>query len=164
MLYYKPECLKEDSIIMKIIIVLLISVSIACTQTINEQIKSLEQLTPKERVVLMNHIKEQLIEMNQNERMNTIEKLRAKMNPSQKQVPHDKNLQLNHGGSKNAEHNKHEPKNLDNDVKEREHQGEPIKERIENAQVTFERLRGDNKRVRGAKKPPPLHHRDIKDR
>ena len=66
---------------MKIAIILIISFSMAFTQTINEQIKSLESLSPKERVNVMNHIKEQLIEMNRNERMRTIEKLRAKMNP-----------------------------------------------------------------------------------
>ena len=62
---------------MKIFYTLFMVVSILSSQTINEQIQALEEATPTERVALMNHIKEQLIEMNQNERTETIHLLKA---------------------------------------------------------------------------------------
>lgn len=69
---------------MRLLFIIMLSISISIAEDINEQIKSLEEATPQERVELMNHIKEQLIEMNQNERMNTIEKLRSKLHPPEK--------------------------------------------------------------------------------
>ncbi|CAA6826037.1 MAG: Unknown protein [uncultured Sulfurovum sp.] len=144
---------------------LLISISIAFTQTINEQIKSLEYVTPTERVALMNQIKEQLIEMNQNERMNTIEKLRAKMNPSKKEVPKDEHLQYKDEALKREEHKKDEPKKLEHDVKERQYdQAEPIKDRIEHSYEGFERPKDQHERVRGIERQALPQHRDIKDR
>ena len=49
------------------------------SETINEQIHALEDATPKERVRLMNSIKEQLVSMNEEKRMQTIETLREKI-------------------------------------------------------------------------------------
>ena len=49
------------------------------SETINEQIHALEDATPKERVSLMNSIKEQLVSMNEDKRMQTIETLREKI-------------------------------------------------------------------------------------
>jgi len=69
---------------MRLLFIIMLSISISIAEDINEQIKSLEEATPQERVELMNHIKEQLIEMNQHERMNTIEKLRSKLHPPEK--------------------------------------------------------------------------------
>jgi hypothetical protein len=62
---------------MKIFYILSLFLSLLSALSINEQIRSLEGATPKERVALMNHIKEQLIEMNQNERMDTIHLLKS---------------------------------------------------------------------------------------
>ena len=52
------------------------------SQTINEQIHALQEATPKERVALMNSIKEQLVTMNEEKRMQTIEALREKLHGS----------------------------------------------------------------------------------
>jgi hypothetical protein len=49
------------------------------SQSINEQIQALEEATPEKRVELMNHIKEQLIIMNQEERMDTIHLLKTQL-------------------------------------------------------------------------------------
>jgi hypothetical protein len=64
---------------MKIFYTLSLLVSLLSALTINEQIHSLEGATPKERVALMNHIKEQLIEMNQHERMDSIHLLKSQL-------------------------------------------------------------------------------------
>jgi len=57
-----------------------IIITLLCSaQSINEQLKELEHAPPKQRVELMNHIKEQLILMNQEQRVQTINKLRAKL-------------------------------------------------------------------------------------
>lgn len=138
---------------MKTIIVLLISVSMACTQTINEQIKSLEQLTPKERVVLMNHIKEQLIEMNQNERMNTIEKLRAKMNPSQKEERQNDSLDIDNEKSKNGDLNKGGNHKLD----------QPIKDRMEHRTGALDRPKDEHEHLTGIEGRPMPLPRDIQE-
>jgi len=59
-----------------------IIITLLCSaQSINEQLKELEHAPPQKRVELMNHIKEQLILMNQEQRVQTINKLRAKLQP-----------------------------------------------------------------------------------
>jgi len=50
------------------------------SQTLNEQLQELEHASKARRVELINRIKEQLILMNQEERLKTIEKMRAKLN------------------------------------------------------------------------------------
>lgn len=54
------------------------------SQSFNAQIHALEKATPKERVALMNHIKKQLITMNQKERMKTLKALKAKLHSKKK--------------------------------------------------------------------------------
>ncbi len=49
------------------------------SENINEQIHALQNATPKERVELMNSIKEQLISMNEEKRIQTLETLRDKL-------------------------------------------------------------------------------------
>ncbi|RUM75863.1 MAG: hypothetical protein DSZ11_01430 [Sulfurovum sp.] len=66
---------------MRLFLQFIIMTLLCSAQTINEQIKELEHAPPKQRVELMNHIKEQLILMNQEERAQTINKLRAKLQP-----------------------------------------------------------------------------------
>jgi len=64
---------------MRIVFLLIFSSLLLLSETINEQIHALETATPQERVELMNHIKEQLISMNEENRMKTLSKLRAKL-------------------------------------------------------------------------------------
>lgn len=68
---------------MKSLCLLMLLTLFSFAESINEQIQSLEGATVEERVAMMNHIKEQLIEMNQNERMQTIDKLREKSESSE---------------------------------------------------------------------------------
>jgi len=72
------------------------------SETINEQIHALETATPQERVELMNHIKEQLISMNEENRIQTLETLRANI-----QTKHEENYSDNHEmiGEKNSKEN-----------------------------------------------------------
>ncbi len=70
---------------MRLLFRLIILTILGFSQTINEQLKELENASPQRRVDLMNHIKEQLILMNQQERMQTIHKLRAKLQPQNQQ-------------------------------------------------------------------------------
>lgn len=132
---------------MKIVIMLMFSLSIAFTLTLDEQIKLLEHATPKERVELMNKIKEQLIEMNQNERMNTIEKLRAKMNPSKENG--DTPEQTDGTTQEVSQHHRAEG----NKGRHRPHKV-TIKERVEQPNKNFERPRNNHLRVREEGKPP----------
>lgn len=130
---------------MKIAIILIVSISIAFTQSLDEQIKSLESVSPKERVELMNKIKEQLIEMNQDERMNTIEKLRAKVNPSKRSEMDTQTMD----GDKNV------PKQVHEELKAKEkHPKDFIKERIEQPSKEFERPKDAHERVRTEGKRP----------
>jgi hypothetical protein len=62
---------------MKILYIILLTFSSLFSQTIDEKIQKLEEATPQKRVELMNQIKEQLVLMNQHERMNTIHLLKA---------------------------------------------------------------------------------------
>jgi hypothetical protein len=64
---------------MKIVYITLLISSILFSQSLNSQIKKLENSSPKERVALMNDIKTQLILMNENDRMNTIHLLKARV-------------------------------------------------------------------------------------
>jgi hypothetical protein len=63
---------------------MLILCSLLSSQTINEQIQALEEAIPEKRVELMNHIKEQLIIMNQEERMETIDLLKSQLHNENK--------------------------------------------------------------------------------
>jgi septal ring factor EnvC (AmiA/AmiB activator) len=67
---------------MRIFSLLILINTLLFSQTINEQIHALEDASPEKRVELMNHIKEQLITMNQEERMKTLNTLRAKLQPT----------------------------------------------------------------------------------
>ena len=67
---------------MRLVFQLIILTILGFSQTINDELKGLSGATPAKRVELMNHIKEQLIIMNQQERSETIAKLRAKLQPS----------------------------------------------------------------------------------
>ncbi len=73
---------------MKIFFSLIVTTVLLLSQTINEQIHALENASPEKRVELMNHIKEQLISMNHEERMNTISLLQEKL-----QGNHEQNIQ-----------------------------------------------------------------------
>ena len=66
---------------MKLLFRLIIITAFLFSQTINEQLEELENASPKRRVELMNHIKQQLILMNEAKRMQTIRKMRAKLQP-----------------------------------------------------------------------------------
>ena len=72
---------------MKTIFSLIVTTVLLLSQTINEQIHALEDASPEKRVELMNHIKEQLVSMNQEERMSTISILQEKLQGSHKQNP-----------------------------------------------------------------------------
>jgi len=91
---------------MKIIYSLLIVCSLLSSQSINEQIQALEEATPEKRVELMNHIKEQLIIMNQDERMETIDLLKSQLH-NENSVAEERHQELaqNH---LNEEHELHE--------------------------------------------------------
>lgn len=80
---------------MKIIFSLIVTTVLLLSQTINEQIHALEDASPEKRVELMNHIKEQLVSMNQEERMNTISILQEKLQGSHEQNPkeHQENIE-----------------------------------------------------------------------
>jgi len=64
---------------MKIVFSFLCMSMVLFSQSINEQIHALEDATPEKRVELMNHIKEQLIAMNHEERMKTIRTLQKEL-------------------------------------------------------------------------------------
>lgn len=69
------------------------------SENINEQIHALQNATPQERVELMNSIKEQLISMNEEKRIETLETLRNKLqhNCEAKHEPNEvKNEMGNH--------------------------------------------------------------------
>lgn len=78
---------------MKIIYSVLIVCSLLNSQSINEQIQALEEVTPKKRVELMNRIKEQLIIMNQDERMETIGLLKSQLH-NENSVAEDRHQEL----------------------------------------------------------------------
>jgi len=73
---------------MRLFLQFIIMTLLCSSQSINEQIKELEHAPPKQRVELMNHIKEQLILMNQEQRVETISKLRAKLQPQAQMETH----------------------------------------------------------------------------
>ncbi len=60
------------------------------SENINEQIHALQNATPQERVKLMNSIKEQLISMNEEKRIQTLETLRDKLQHNS-EVRHESN-------------------------------------------------------------------------
>ncbi len=78
---------------MKIIYSVLIVCSLLNSQSINEQIQALEEATPEKRVELMNRIKEQLIIMNQDERMETIGLLKSQLH-NENSVAEDRHQEL----------------------------------------------------------------------
>ena len=79
---------------MKIIYILLFVSSTLFSQNINEQIRTLQNLSPTKRVAMMNQIKKQLVLMNQQERVKTINLLKRKINPHNKTLPKVKKLLL----------------------------------------------------------------------
>ncbi len=81
------------------------------SENINEQIHALQNATPQERVELMNSIKEQLISMNEEKRIQTLETLRDKLqhNSEAKHEEHEvKNEMTNHRESVKEHHALHE--------------------------------------------------------
>ncbi|HHS93114.1 MAG TPA: hypothetical protein ENK82_07190 [Campylobacterales bacterium] len=97
---------------MKIIFSLIFLSLFLLSETINEQIHALEDATPEKRVELMNHIKEQLISMNEAERMKTLGALKAKLHPKEEETPSSNHEMGRHNDSKTHEndsmHSKHE--------------------------------------------------------
>jgi hypothetical protein len=81
---------------MRLLFRLIIITMFGFSQTINEQLKELETATPSRRVELMNSIKKQLILMNQQDRMQTIYKLRAKLQPHNQQQQREIDNSSNH--------------------------------------------------------------------
>ena len=84
--------LKE--VMMKIIYILLFVSSTIFSQNINEQIRTLQNLSPTKRVAMMNQIKKQLVLMNQQERVKTINLLKRKINPHSRILSKPKKLHL----------------------------------------------------------------------
>jgi len=68
---------------MRIVFTFLIFCTILFSQTINEQIRALQDISPRKRVEMMNNIKKQLIQMNQKQRNKTISDLRKKLQTTQ---------------------------------------------------------------------------------
>ena len=91
------------------------------SETINEQIHALEIATPQERVALMNHIKKQLISMNEEKRMQTLGALRAKLQ-AKNEENHSEAHEMN--SESHSKDNKKHQKNLQYKIKMRmmEHQ------------------------------------------
>jgi len=73
---------------MRLFLQFIIMTLLCSAQNINEQLKELEHASPQKRVEIMNHIKEQLILMNQEQRVETINKLRAKLQPHREEATH----------------------------------------------------------------------------
>jgi hypothetical protein len=86
---------------------MLIVCSLLSSQSINEQIQALEEATPEKRVELMNHIKEQLIIMNQDERMETIDLLKSQLH-NENGVAEERHQELSQNNHLNEEHELHE--------------------------------------------------------
>jgi len=97
---------------MKIIFSLIFLSLFLLSETINEQIHALEDATPEKRVELMNHIKEQLISMNEEARNNTLDALRAKLQAKEEETPSSNHEMGRHSDSKTHEnhsmHSEHE--------------------------------------------------------
>ena len=74
---------------MKLFISLFIITNILFSQTINEQIHALEKASPQERVKLMNNIKKELMNMNEEKRMSTISSLREKLQAKHEETTHE---------------------------------------------------------------------------
>ena len=87
---------------MKLIFSLIVTTVLLFSITINEQIHALENASPQKRVELMNHIKEQLISMNNEKRMKTIGVLQKKLQSKQMQMK-------NRHQAESSNHNGHEP-------------------------------------------------------
>jgi len=66
---------------MQLLFRLLLFTILGFSQTLNEQIQELQHASKARRVELMNHIKKQLILMNQKERLETIIKLKRRLQP-----------------------------------------------------------------------------------
>ncbi len=87
---------------MRVIFILIFFSLFLWSQTINEQLHALDKATPKERVALMNSIKEQLVRMNTERRMKTIETLQDKLqhknahqeNAHQEELPEHNNIEI----------------------------------------------------------------------
>lgn len=160
-IYYVIKQLKsKKDFTMRLLLIMILSISLSAEESINEQIKSLEQATPQERVEVMNHIKEQLIEMNQNERMNTIAKLREKLHPHEKEKGIEESEQ--HDKDKHQEEIKEGNRNSEADFKcqanhPREEFEHPKKE-LEHIREEFERSRENHRH-----KVPRNRMREIRE-
>lgn len=78
----------------KIITIFVLITMMLFSKSINEQIKTLKNLSPAKRILMMNRIKKQLISMNKQERIKTINLLKRKMLPNNKKLPHLKKVVL----------------------------------------------------------------------
>jgi len=75
-------------------------------QNINTQIHALKHATPKERVALMNSIKQKLVMMNEDERVQTLSVLKARIHRERGEEHNDN--QHNENISSHPQHNNHE--------------------------------------------------------
>ena len=95
---------------MKVIFSLIFFSLFLLSETLNEQIHALEDATPQERVALMNHIKEQLISMNEEKRMQTLGALRAKLQAKNEEnhlEAHEMNCESHSKDDKNHQESSH---------------------------------------------------------
>ena len=79
---------------MKTVYILLLVGSTLFSRNINDQIRTLQNLSPTKRVAMMNRIKKQLVLMNRQERVKTINLLKRKINPHNRILPKPKKLFL----------------------------------------------------------------------
>ena len=128
---------------MKAIFLVIFITILTFSQSINEQIKALQDATPQKRVDMMNEIKRQLIEMNQEERSSTIEKLRARMD-----VKHEQNCEASMSEQHQEEHS-------DNMMEshvgmEEMHQHKNMQEMQNNREQMLEQMEGRENRPENA--------------
>jgi len=123
---------------MRIIISLIFSSLFSCSQTINEQIHLLEDATPKERVALMNSIKEQLVSMNEETRIDTINTLRKKLqhnNKTSHQNSNVNNIQDEHTSKREKVHQE-EALKLQDELHQHENHQNHISEENRRMEIT----------------------------
>jgi len=91
---------------MKVIFLLIFVLLPICAKTINMQIHALEHATPEERVSLMNSIKQKLVMMHENERVQTLGVLKARLHQVSGEE-HNYNQRKENVGS-HLQHDSHE--------------------------------------------------------
>lgn len=73
-------------IVLRVINLIIVTFLSLAGQDIDEQMQMIREASPKERVEMMNKLKRQIVQMNQNDRAEAIEQLRAQM--KQKEAIH----------------------------------------------------------------------------